>query len=229
MSKHKQYVVRTSTRRSKPLSALKIKELFDSGRISTDATVTEVGTELGIPVAAFLKQLQRQDQPKIHPVRRPTPPLPQDKPLRTPLVPAPDRMPAASVPPQAEMRSDSSAAPPTLPVAAHRCPFCAEVILRDAKKCKHCGEIVDPTLRPHHQSMSAGRNKVVAFLLAFFLGLLGVHKFYLGQNGMGAFYLMMNVLFFWTLIVPLVFGVICLIESITYLTYSDQQFAKTYG
>ena len=77
--------------------------------------------------------------------------------------------------------------------------------------------------------MHTGRNKIVAFLLAFFLGLLGLHKFYLGQNGMGAFYLIFNVLFFWTLIVPLVFGVICLIESITYLMYSDEQFVKTYG
>ena len=61
--------------------------------------------------------------------------------------------------------------------------------------------------------------KLHAFLLAFFLGLLGLHKFYL----------IFNVLFFWTLIVPLVFGVICLIESITYLMYSDEQFVKTYG
>jgi uncharacterized membrane protein YvbJ len=28
-----------------------------------------------------------------------------------------------------------------------RCPFCAEEILSAAKKCKHCGEIVDPAMR----------------------------------------------------------------------------------
>ncbi len=27
------------------------------------------------------------------------------------------------------------------------CPYCAEQILDDAKKCKHCGEILDPALR----------------------------------------------------------------------------------
>lgn len=220
MSKHKQYVVRTSTRRSKPLAADKIKELFDSGRISTDATVREVGTEIGIPIAAFLKDFARSDKPKIPSVRRPTPPLPVDEPLR---------MPPVSVPQRKEFRSEPSVSPPTLPAAPHRCPFCAEVILRDAKKCKHCGEILDPTLRPRHQQVNTGRNKIVAFLLAFFLGWLGLHKFYLGQNGMGAFYLIFNVLFFWTLIVPLVFALIGLIESIMYLTYSDEQFAKTYG
>lgn len=229
MSKHKQYVVRTSTRRSKPLTADKIKELFDSGRITIDATVREVGAEIGIPIAAFLKDFGRSDEPKIPSVRRPPPALPEDEPFRIPVASVPKQMSPASVPQRNEFHGEPSASPPTLPVAPHRCPFCAEVILRDAKKCKHCGEIVDPTLRPHHQSMHTGRNKIVAFLLAFFLGLLGLHKFYLGQNGMGAFYLIFNVLFFWTLIVPLVFGVICLIESITYLMYSDEQFVKTYG
>lgn len=28
-----------------------------------------------------------------------------------------------------------------------RCPFCAELILEDAKKCPYCGEFLDPTLR----------------------------------------------------------------------------------
>src|SRR5262249_16042075 len=35
------------------------------------------------------------------------------------------------------------------------CPYCSETIKRDAKKCKHCGEILDPSLREVRQS-SAG-------------------------------------------------------------------------
>jgi len=28
-----------------------------------------------------------------------------------------------------------------------KCPYCAEVIAAAAKKCKHCGEFLDETLR----------------------------------------------------------------------------------
>ncbi|MCX6170157.1 MAG: hypothetical protein NTX65_12500 [Ignavibacteriales bacterium] len=28
-----------------------------------------------------------------------------------------------------------------------KCPFCSEEILADARKCKHCGEYLDPSLK----------------------------------------------------------------------------------
>ncbi|WP_287127441.1 NINE protein [Candidatus Cyanaurora vandensis] len=60
------------------------------------------------------------------------------------------------------------------------------------------------------------RNKVVAALLAFFLGGFGLHKFYLGQTGWGVLYLV----FCWTL-VP---GLAGFVESILLLLASDQDF-----
>ena len=68
---------------------------------------------------------------------------------------------------------------------------------------------------------SSGRNKVVAALLAFFLGGIGVHKFYLGQIGQGVIYL----LFSWTF-VP---AIVAFIEGIIYLTMSDEAFFVKYG
>ena len=72
-------------------------------------------------------------------------------------------------------------------------------------------------------------NKVTACLFALFLGFFGAHKFYLGEIMWGVFYVVMNVLLFWTVVVPVVFGMICLIEGLTYLTLSDADFAEKYG
>jgi len=39
-------------------------------------------------------------------------------------------------------RSKSAGAPETQEL--RKCPECAELILREAKKCKHCGSVVEP-------------------------------------------------------------------------------------
>ena len=64
--------------------------------------------------------------------------------------------------------------------------------------------------------VSKGRNKVVAGLLAIFLGILGIHKFYLGQTIWGIIYL----LFCWTYI-PFWIG---LAEGVIYLLMSNEDF-----
>ncbi|NHB57548.1 TM2 domain-containing protein [Acinetobacter sp. 194] len=65
------------------------------------------------------------------------------------------------------------------------------------------------------------KNRIVAAILAFFLGGFGVHKFYLGRIGWGVLYL----LFFWTFI-P---SIVAFVEFIIYLCTSDEDFARKYG
>ena len=65
------------------------------------------------------------------------------------------------------------------------------------------------------------KNRIIAAILAFFLGGFGVHKFYLGQIGWGVVYL----LFCWTFI-P---SVVAFVEFIIYLCTSDEDFARKYG
>lgn len=65
------------------------------------------------------------------------------------------------------------------------------------------------------------KDKVVAALLAFFLGGFGVHRFYLGQTGLGFLYL----IFCWTLI-PMF---IAFIDFIVFLVTSNESFDEKYN
>ena len=57
---------------------------------------------------------------------------------------------------------------------------------------------------------AAPKQKIVAFLLAFFLGGFGVHNFYLGKTGMGIAQLVLTI----TFIVILVSAPCAFVESI---------------
>ncbi|MCS7237487.1 MAG: GYF domain-containing protein [Thermoguttaceae bacterium] len=119
-------------------------------------------------------------------------------------------------------------------------PFAAKgtpPILGGQKYCSSCGRVLALTAEicPNCGASQAGPvakedrpNRVVAFLLAFFFGALGIHKFYLGQTGWGLVYLILFVLFWWTIIVPIVLGLVAFVEGIIYLTYSDEGFARKY-
>ena len=74
-----------------------------------------------------------------------------------------------------------------------------------------------------------GKSKIVAALLAFFLGGLGVHKFYLGCNTAGVIMLIVFLLGFVLLGIPtLIIGLIAFIEFIIYIIKSEEDFQRIY-
>jgi TM2 domain-containing membrane protein YozV len=69
------------------------------------------------------------------------------------------------------------------------------------------------------------RNKLVAALLAFFLGVLGVHRFYLGRIGSGIVMLVLTC----TFVGMIVTGIWAFVDMIRYLVMSDEEFAARYA
>jgi len=76
---------------------------------------------------------------------------------------------------------------------------------------------------------SAGSKKLVAALLAFFLGVFGAHKFYLGYTKQGVIMLLLFLFGFILLGLPsLIIAVIAFIEFILYLIKPDDEFERIY-
>lgn len=69
------------------------------------------------------------------------------------------------------------------------------------------------------------KDKVVAALLAWFLGVFGAHKFYLGKTGAGIAYLIAT----FTIVGMLYTGIATLIDFISLLVMSKQEFDRKYN
>ena len=127
----------------------------------------------------------------------------------------------------------------------NKCSNCGGLNAPDAKFCSFCGSKMSTESNPPNQqeyiayandqsthssqpsSYSSQRvqrvttpqnDKIVAGLLAIFLGGFGIHHFFLGNNERGILYLC----FFWTGI-PQIIGVI---EGIIYLIESEEDFQQ---
>lgn len=69
------------------------------------------------------------------------------------------------------------------------------------------------------------RNKLIAALLAFLIGPLGIHRFYLGRVGSGIAMLLLSC----TVIGLIVTVPWALIDMVRYLVMSDREFAERYA
>lgn len=81
---------------------------------------------------------------------------------------------------------------------------------------------------PHAVATAAptnDRNRIVAALIAFFIGPLGIHRFYLGRKGSGITMLVLSMTVIGLIAtVPWAF-----IDMIRYLVMSDEEFAARYA
>ncbi|HLD91749.1 MAG TPA: TM2 domain-containing protein [Patescibacteria group bacterium] len=95
------------------------------------------------------------------------------------------------------------------------CNDCGTAIKIKAMICPHCGV---------RQKSISVKSKTTAAVLAFFLGVIGAHKFYLGKTILGIAYLFFFLFFFWTFL-PLF---IVLIDLIILLCMSQDKFEEKY-
>ena len=100
------------------------------------------------------------------------------------------------------------------------CSSCGNVVKKAAVICPKCG------VKQQHQALLSQptkdkRSRIVAALLALFLGWFGAHKFYLGRPGWGLIYL----IFCWTFI-P---AIIAFIEFILLLLTRDDDFDRKFN
>lgn len=81
--------------------------------------------------------------------------------------------------------------------------------------------------RPPRAS-GTGPNRIVAALLAFFFGVLGIHKFYMGKGRAGVIMLLCGTIG-WLLVLPGLFAAItAFVEFIIYLVTDDETFERRY-
>jgi TM2 domain-containing membrane protein YozV len=92
------------------------------------------------------------------------------------------------------------------------CRGCGKEIHESATACPNCGAV--------QHVPGQGKSKVIAAMLAIFLGGFGIHRFYLGQ-WWGIFY----VLLCWTF-VP---SIVAFIEALVFLISSEASWNQKYG
>ena len=121
-----------------------------------------------------------------------------------------------------------------------KCPNCGgdkfKTTDNHSYKCAYCGQFLKsenapqvpppprptpPPSQPATQTSGDKRSRIVAIILAFFLGGLGVHKFYLRQVGWGILYLVLC----WSYLSL----VASIVDIIILAVMSDEEFDRKYN
>jgi TM2 domain-containing membrane protein YozV len=108
--------------------------------------------------------------------------------------------------------------------ASNFCGACGVKTKANQIVCIKCGV----SLGSSSSGETGEKNKMIAFLLALFLGVWGIHKFYLGYNNQGIIMLVCGTIGWFLLIPPFVMAIIALIEAIMYISKSDDEFKRVY-
>ena len=105
------------------------------------------------------------------------------------------------------------------------CSSCGAATNPEQVMCTSCGV----GLSGVSVSTNGEQQRVTAFLLAFFLGGLGIHKFYLGYKNQGIIHLLCVVPGIILFGIPtMIIGLVAFIEAIIYITKSDADFKRIY-
>ncbi len=110
-----------------------------------------------------------------------------------------------------------------------QCPSCKSYSEDNNQYCPNCGAPLDHV--PYQQQYSndlfapsgpEGKSRGVAALLAIFLGSFGIHYFYCNKVTGGLICLGLNI------VTCDLWGIICLIQGILFLTWTNQQFEEKF-
>lgn len=77
--------------------------------------------------------------------------------------------------------------------------------------------------------MNKAPSKGIAAVLAILFGTLGIHHFYLGKYNVAIAWFLLFLVFCWTFLVPVVLGIIGIIQGIRYLSYTEEDWEKSFG